>query len=133
MIPLFVDSFYFFAILNPNDAAHSKAIEYSTHHSAPLVTTSWIMTEVADGLARSGHRGVFRQLVSHFRAVASNEFVAADDELFEQGIELYDERSDKQWSLTDCISFVVMKQRDILDALTGDHHYEQAGFTALLK
>jgi len=53
--------------------------------------------------------------------------------LFERGIELYTARTDKQWSRTDCISFVVMKQRSIQDALTGDHHYEQAGFTALLK
>ena len=65
--------------------------------------------------------------------MAANEFVAANDELFEQGVGLYDERHDKQWSLTDCISFVVMKQRNLQDALTGDHHYEQAGFTALLK
>jgi predicted nucleic acid-binding protein len=50
-----------------------------------------------------------------------------------RGIQLYDSRPDKQWSLTDCISFVVMQDRGIVEALTGDHHFEQAGFTALLK
>ena len=55
------------------------------------------------------------------------------DELFEQGIALCDESRDKQWSLTDCISFVVIKPQGLQEALTGDHHYEQAGFTALLK
>ena len=46
---------------------------------------------------------------------------------------LFDKRPDKQWSLTDCIAFVVMTRRGIQDALTADHHFEQAGFTALLK
>ena len=49
------------------------------------------------------------------------------------GLALYANRTDKDWSLTDCISFVVMNERGITDALTGDHHFEQAGFAALLK
>jgi hypothetical protein len=48
-------------------------------------------------------------------------------------VELYAERPDKGWSLTDCIFFVVMRQQGIIQALTGDHHFEQAGFSALLK
>jgi predicted nucleic acid-binding protein len=44
----------------------------------------------------------------------------------------YESRPDKAWSLTDCISFVVMNQHGLTEALTGDHHFEQAGFTALL-
>jgi predicted nucleic acid-binding protein len=54
-------------------------------------------------------------------------------QLFEQGIEFYGRRPDKAWSLTDCISFVVMDEQGIQDALTGDHHFEQAGYRALLK
>ena len=50
-----------------------------------------------------------------------------------RGVALYAERPDKDWSLTDCISFVVMRTMDITEALTGDRHFEQAGFTALLK
>lgn len=46
---------------------------------------------------------------------------------------LYDARPDKSWSLTDCISFVVMAERDLTEPLTGDHHFDQAGFTALFK
>jgi predicted nucleic acid-binding protein len=48
-------------------------------------------------------------------------------------LDLYASRFDKAWSLTDCISFVVMEQQGIREALTGDHHFEQAGFVALLK
>ena len=133
MIPLFVDSFYYFAILNPKDAAHSRAVEFSSRHRGPLLTTTWVLTEVADGLARSVRRDVFKRLVSSFRQVGTNQIVPTTDELFEKGIELYGERRDKQWSLTDCISFVVMKEQGLQEALTGDQHYEQAGFTALLK
>jgi hypothetical protein len=50
-----------------------------------------------------------------------------------KGVQLYAQRPDKEWSLTDCISFVVMTQEGIFDALTGDRHFEQAGFVALLK
>jgi len=130
---LFVDSFYFFAILNPADAAHSTAIEFSKHNNAPLVTTAAVLTEVADGLARSANRGVLKRIIASFLALGANEIVAATEGLFDKGIELYDARRDKQWSLTDCISFVVMTERGLHEALTGDHHFEQAGFTALLR
>jgi predicted nucleic acid-binding protein len=59
--------------------------------------------------------------------------VPAGRTLLERAFELYAERPDKDWSLTDCVSFVVMAERGITDALTADHHFEQAGFTALLK
>jgi uncharacterized protein len=59
--------------------------------------------------------------------------VPPGQELFDQGVELYAARTDKQWSLTDCISFVVMRQYRVTEALTGDRHFEQAGFTAMLK
>jgi predicted nucleic acid-binding protein len=55
------------------------------------------------------------------------------DALFSAGLELYRRRADKSWSLTDCMSFVVMWREGITEALTGDHHFEQAGFVALLK
>jgi hypothetical protein len=53
--------------------------------------------------------------------------------LFDARVALYGERMDKDWPLTDCISFVVMQREGITDALTGDRHFEQAGFVPLLK
>jgi uncharacterized protein len=52
---------------------------------------------------------------------------------FEQGVTLYTARADKNWSLTDCISFAVMEARGIREALTGDHHFVQAGFVPLIS
>ena len=56
--------------------------------------------------------------------------VKHNDDLYHKGLKLYAERPDKDWSLTDCISFVVMREHQITEALTGDHHFEQAGFKA---
>lgn len=61
------------------------------------------------------------------------KIVPLDSQLLELGLQRMGARSDKDWSLTDCISFVVMEREGIAEALTGDHHFEQAGFVALLK
>ena len=72
---------------------------------------------------------LYRSLVNHPRV----KIVAAETRLFQRGVELFEQRRDKDWSLTDCLSFVVMQDEGITQALTGDKHFEQAGFTALLK
>ena len=59
--------------------------------------------------------------------------VWSERSLFEAGLRLYASRRDTEWSLTDCISFVVMKQHNLTEALTADHHFEQAGFIPLLR
>jgi uncharacterized protein len=130
---IFADSFFFFAILNPHDAAHAKAMDIGRQHRRPLVTTAWVLTEVADGLASTPRRQVFHQLLEGLEANKMSLVVPPNAETFEKGVELYHARPDKRWSLTDCISFVVMSEEDVTEALTGDHHFEQAGFVALLK
>lgn len=133
MSRVFADSFYFFAVLNPKDEAHGKAMDFARQRDEPIVTTAWVLTELADGLAATAHRAAFSRLVTRLQADPENEILPPTEELMARGIALYDARPDKQWSLTDCISFVVMTEKHITDALTGDHHFEQAGFTALLK
>jgi hypothetical protein len=88
---------------------------------------------LADGLASTQHRQAFRRVLDDIEANPAHLIVPANAETFEKGVELYHTRPDKQWSLTDCISFVVMTEEGITEALTGDHHFEQAGFTALFK
>ncbi|MEN6406544.1 MAG: PIN domain-containing protein [Thermoguttaceae bacterium] len=130
---VFADSYFFFAILNPHDAAHEKAIAAAHRHRGPLVTTAWVLTEVADGLANTPHRKIFRRLLDDLESNKTSLVVPANSETFEKGVELYHARPDEPWSLTDCISFVVMQEENVTEALTGDRHFEQAGFTALLK
>jgi uncharacterized protein len=133
MTLVFADTFYFLAILNVKDAAHAKAVEFSASNKTTLLTTAWVLTELADALADLHHRSAFRKLIDELLADSDTVIAPPSQRLFEQGIERYNARSDKEWSLTDCISFVVMEQNGVEEALTGDHHFEQAGFRALLK
>lgn len=132
MSKVFADTFFFLALLNKNDEGHAKALEYSTLIDK-LITTEWVLTELADGLAASRHRGMFLRTRQELLADADVHVMPLDRKLYEEGIQLYASRADKEWSLTDCISFVVMRRESVTEALTGDHHFEQAGFAALLK
>lgn len=133
MTVAFADTFYFLALVNPRERRHALAVEYSRNASVALVTTAWVVTEVGNTLSRAPNREVFLRLLDDLNAAPDNEVVPPSEELFTAGLKLFRERPDKSWSLTDCISFVVMEQRSISDALTGDHHFEQAGYIALLK
>ena len=132
MSTVFADSFYFFALLNKHDEAHAKAVA-SIDYGHQIVTTEWVLIELADGLARSRRRNMFFETRQELLADENVEVVPLRMELYEEGVNLYADRADKEWSLTDCLSFVFMRRSQISEALTGDHHFEQAGFVALLK
>jgi predicted nucleic acid-binding protein len=123
---------FFFALLNSRDPAHAKAVDFCRNNRVPLATTAWVLAELADGLASTPRRRIFRRVVDDLDANRANLIVPANTETFEKGVELYHDRPDKQWTLTDCISFVVMEEEGISEALTGDRHFEQAGFKLLL-
>ena len=78
-------------------------------------------------------RAQFLQTLDRLEAHSRTRIIKFDDDLHQAGIQLYAKRPDKEWSLTDCVSFVVMRQEGVTEALTGDHHFEQAGFVTVLK
>ncbi len=133
MTPVFADTYYFAALINPKDRAHGRAAAYANGATSPLVTTAWVVTELADGLCKAGTRTIFSRLLALLQSDPKTTIVPADQSLMDRGLALYAARPDKDWSLTDCISFVVMQEHKFTEALTGDHHFEQAGFVALLK
>ena len=126
MKPVFADTFFFFAVLN-------RAVAYSRNTRLLRVTTDWVITELADGLSKIGDRERFMDIYRHIQTSPAIRVVPASRLLMEEAIALYASRPDKDWPLTDCVSFVVMRDEGIIQALTGDQHFEQAGFTALLK
>jgi len=130
---VFADTFFFFAILNRSDPLHQRAITYSRNSRLIRITTDWIITELADGLSRAGNRERFMDLYRHIQLSPAIRVVPASRPLLEEAVALYASRPDKDWPLTDCISFIVMRDEGITAALTGDKHFEQAGFAALLK
>ena len=74
-----------------------------------------------------------REFILHLRGAAACEILPASRDGLDQALDLYHQHSDKGWTLTDGVSFVIMRERNLTDALTGDRHFEQAGFSALLK
>jgi hypothetical protein len=133
MIRLFADTFFFFAFLNAADGAHREAAAFYDAFDGQLVTTEWVLTELADGLAGVTDRQMFVEFHRALRSEPNVKIIPADSALFADGLEFYAARLDKEWSLTDCISFVVMKREGLTDALTGDHHFVQAGFRVLFR
>jgi predicted nucleic acid-binding protein len=98
-----------------------------------LVTTRWVLMEVADGLASTPARHEVRMLFEDLASDPMVLIVEPSGSLGQRGLDLYDARPDKEWSLTDCISFVTMADHGLTEALTGDKHFEQAGYVAVLK
>ena len=133
MRAIFADSFYFFALANDRDQAHARAVAFNRGFAGQLVTTRWVLAELADGLCGQSTRASFLSILDLLESDPDVVIVGSTDELWQEGIALYRDRPDKDWSLTDCVSFVVMQREGLRDALTGDRHFEQAGFVALLK
>ena len=133
MNEIFADTFYFLALLSPSDKASQRARTITAEQRSTLVTTAWVLTELANALCKREARVGFLDTLRALRSDPTATIVAPEQRWFDAGLELYAARPDKDWSLTDCISFVVMRDRGIAGALTGDRHFEQAGFRALLK
>jgi uncharacterized protein len=133
--PLFLDSAYVMALVNVRDQWQSIALrweEYLTPQRRRIVTTEFILIEIADGLAAVSLRAQAAGVMSDLRRNNQVEIVPANSDLFAAALGLYRNRADKWWGLTDCSSFIVMEQYGLRDALTSDEHFRQAGFRALL-
>jgi uncharacterized protein len=133
MKEVFADTFYFVALFSPSDDAYGRTRTITAGQSLRLVTTAWVLVELANSLSKRPIRTGFINALQLLRSNPTAVIIGPDQRLFDDGIALYSSRPDKDWSLTDCISFIVMQERGITDALTGDHHFEQAGFKALLR
>jgi predicted nucleic acid-binding protein len=133
VIQTFADSYSPLALFNLKDSGHDAAVMASKDFIGALVTTDWIITEVADALSSPSNRRGCVEFINDLRRSPRVVVVPASQSLFESAWKLFSERPDKNWSLTDCTSFSVMHVHGITNVLTGDHHFEQAGFRALLK
>jgi predicted nucleic acid-binding protein len=126
---VFADTYYFLARINSADSHRSHVLAYSAQIRARLLTTEWVLLELADTLAKTRFRMVIKDYIKYLEANA--EIVWVDERLRQAALDLYHQHDDKAWSLTDCLSFVVMRKHGIKTALTGGHHFIQAGFKAV--
>ena len=135
MDKVFVDTAAWIALLNSSDALNPPALQVMNRlqqQKAFLVTTEFVLLEVADALSAPAMRTQTVAFINGLRQLNVLHIIPISQALLTSGWQLYSQRPDKEWGLTDCISFVVMTQERIALAFTSDRHFQQAGFTKLL-
>jgi uncharacterized protein len=130
---LFLDTAFIQALLNPRDDYHNQAKELFPRIRAATEVwiTEAIFVEVGNALSALNRNGAVQFIQQCYRT-DNIKIISVDTELLMQALMLYESRTDKDWGLTDCISFVVMQQNNLTDAVTGDRHFVQSGFRALM-
>ena len=132
---VFVDTVAWIALANTRDSLHSVAREIFDRlweSEISFITTEFVLIELGNAFSSTEFRSRTAEFIQTLRHSSSIEIVPSSSELFDRGLKLYGERPDKEWGLVDCTSFVIMTERNINEAFTEDHHFEQAGFTKLL-
>ncbi|MFV9503379.1 MAG: type II toxin-antitoxin system VapC family toxin [Oscillochloridaceae bacterium umkhey_bin13] len=137
MLPpeVFLDTAFALALVNPYDSLHEQATTLATELETQftrLCTTQAILIEIGNALAKLCYRTASVQLLASLANDPYVEIVPISDDLYIRALRLYTSRMDKEWGLTDCISFVVMHERNLTMALTPDRHFRQAGFQTLM-
>jgi predicted nucleic acid-binding protein len=132
----FLDSSNVIALAQISDQHRARALQLAAsieHNKTGLVTTRAVLLEIGSALSKAKIRRDAIRLIDALQASSRLDIIPLTEEIASQGWNLFCQRPDKEWSWTDCISFVVMNNRRLSEALTSDQHFEQAGFTALLR
>lgn len=129
----FMDTAFVLALLNPKDPFHdeAKALIPRVKAAREVWLHDGILIEVANSLAGKDRQAA-ADFIERVYKTANTKIAALTRKLVKRALELYGKRHDKAWGLTDCISFVLMQEEGLSDALTMDHHFEQAGFRIML-
>lgn len=129
----FLDTLFVIALLNQRDQYHKRAAELADRYEGErFLTTDAVLLEIGNALAKK-YRQEAVEVITHLLISEDVEVVRLTPVLFDESLALYKSHQDKEWGLIDCLSFIVMRQNDIRDALTFDHHFVQAGFRALMR
>jgi predicted nucleic acid-binding protein len=128
-----LDTFYIQAVLNPDDAYHARALALVARieNAAEAVVTEAVLVEVGDALSDKD-RGAAVEFIRSCYVTSNITVVPVTASLLARALERYEDRPDKTWGLTDCLSFIVMEDFGMTAVATGDRHFRQAGFDTLL-
>ena len=130
---VFADTLFVVALVNRRDQYHDMAVELADQfENFPLLITDAVLIEIASALARKYKIDAIK-VIEHALASEEVRVVRLTPQLFDRAFEEYKKFRDKEWSLVDCISFIVMRDEGVDRALTFDKHFEQAGFEILMK
>jgi hypothetical protein len=132
---VFVDTAAWIALFDPSDSlavAARQVMQTLQQARRPLLTSEFVLLEVTAAFAAPAFRGGIIAFINELYRLPDVTIEAASQEWYHAGWSLYQQRLDKAWSLTDCISFAIMQQHGLTDAFTSDRHFEQAGFRRLM-
>lgn len=131
---VFLDASFVIALLNCRDQLHARALLLvpRLEQAAEVWTTEAVLVEIGNALSATDRAAAAALIAQCYQTPTNVRVVMIDAALFQQALQLYASRHDKEWGLTDCISFVVMKAQNLVEAATADHHFRQAGFQPLL-
>lgn len=135
MKKVFLDTAYAIALSAVNDQHHEAATilaEEIEKQNWQIVTTRAVLIEIGNALSKQRYRKAGLALLEALEEDPTVDIIPVTEELYATAYQLYSARLDKEWGLTDCISFVVMAENGITEALTTDEHFVQAGFRAML-
>ncbi|BAY95436.1 MULTISPECIES: type II toxin-antitoxin system VapC family toxin [unclassified Tolypothrix] len=133
---VFLDTTFAIALSAPQDKLHRRAVhlaEILETAGTRLVTTQAVMLEIGNLLCKQPFRHGAVTLLNALAADSKVAIVPLSPELYDRAFQLYCDRSEKEWSFVDCVSFIVMQYGGITEALTANEHFQQAGFRALLR
>ncbi len=133
---LFADTSYWIALFNPRDDLHGRAVAAAQSSSDDrIITSDMVLVEFLNGFSDRGPRlrSAASKAVRTLQSSPNVTVIPQTSDQFERALGRYEERIDKDWSLTDCASFLIMEAEGIESALTHDQHFSQAGFQALLR
>ncbi len=130
---IFLDTGYLLALLDPLDELHARAVAWTQSLREPTLVSELVLWECGNHLSAPLERPKFHTLIERLSANPDCQIVRASPDLFIAALAFHRRHADKSWSLTDCLSFHLMRQHGITQALAYDHHFEQAGFQALLR
>jgi uncharacterized protein len=131
-VKVFADTSYLLALVDSGDEAHERAIAARRLGFSEVFLTDAVILELGAALSKPADRGVFLALIAAIKAETAFRVKPITGSLMQRALDLFASRMEKAWSLADCISFAVMGDEEITDALTTDRHFVQAGFRALL-
>lgn len=131
---IFLDTVFVQALLNRRDQYHdqAKALLNRVRTAFEIWVTEAVLVEIGNALSSINRRGAVDFIRSCY-TTPNIKVVTVDATLLKRALDLYDNRPDKEWGLTDCISIVVMQDYGLTEALTTDEHFKQAGFRVLLS
>jgi predicted nucleic acid-binding protein len=136
MTEIFLDTAYAIALISESDDFHDRALalaDYIEENQVYLVTTRAILLEIGNALSKLRYRTAAIQPLDALENDVSVEITPLSEQLYSEALQIYRERSDKEWGLIDCVSYLVMKKKVIYQVLTTDEHFRQVGFQVLMR